>query len=233
MAAFVSGRGMDFTARTASYQLNPSQSRFLNEELGFAVSQIFPIRQVHGSRILFARKSARQEGQTVPEADGVVTDEYDLPLAVRTADCLPVFFYDAKQDCIGLVHAGWRSSRENISARAVEAMRRQWGSHPRDIKAALGPCIHACCYKVGEEFREYFPKETTQKGESWYLDLPRVNRNQLIEAGVREENIWDHSPCTCCDKNYFSFRREGESAGRMLSLMMLKKGVSPCLSLSS
>ncbi|MDE2010026.1 MAG: polyphenol oxidase family protein, partial [Candidatus Omnitrophica bacterium] len=54
-----------------------------------------------------------------------------------------------------------------------------------------------------------------------YADMMAANRDQLLQAGVPKENIFDSGLCTCCNTNYFSFRRDGPKAGRMISLMML------------
>ena len=89
------------------------------------------------------------------------------------------------------------------------------------LKVVLGPSIRECCYQVGEEFRDYFPSHVRDRDGHLYADVIAANRDQLLQAGVRQENIIDSGICTCCNKNYFSFRRDGEKAGRMISLMML------------
>jgi len=85
----------------------------------------------------------------------------------------------------------------------------------------LGPSIRECCYQVGEEFRHYFPAHVKDREGYLYADVTGVNRDQLLQAGVLPENILDSGICTCCNKDYFSFRRDGAKAGRMISLMML------------
>ena len=92
----------------------------------------------------------------------------------------------------------------------------------KDLKVAFGPAIHACCYEVGAEFAGYFPEEAIQRRNKYFLDVPLANMNQLMGKGVIEENIFDCGECTVCGKDYFSFRRDGEKAGRMISIMMLQ-----------
>ena len=156
-----------------------------------------------------------------------MTDHPDLAIAVRTADCLSVFLYDPRHEVIGLVHAGWRGTRQGIAARAVTLMRRQWKSNPEDLLVAFGPAIRSCCYRVGASFLEYFPKETVKRKQGYFFDLPAANKNQLVGSGVKAGDILDCAVCTHCETECFSYRREGDAAGRMISIMMLKKqGVS-------
>ena len=151
-----------------------------------------------------------------------MTRHLGVPIVIRTADCLPVFIFDQKQRVIGLVHAGWRGSHKRILGSAIERMNNLWDTQVQDIKIVFGQSIKSCCYQVGEEFRGYFPGEIRKKESGLYLDLTLVNGHQALECGVRQENIFDSGICTCCDTRFFSYRREGERAGRMISLMMLK-----------
>ena len=95
-------------------------------------------------------------------------------------------------------------------------------SQPSSLKIVLGPSIRECCYQVGPEFQGFFPSHVREREGHLYLDVVNSNQEQLLQAGVRQENIFDSGICTCCNKNYFSFRRDGVKAGRMISLMMLK-----------
>jgi hypothetical protein len=134
---------------------------------------------------------------------------------------VPVFIFDPLRRAIGLAHAGWKSTHKTIAAKTVQRMREKYASQPSGLKIVLGPSIRECCCLVGPEFRDYFPSHVKERGGHLYLDLIGVNRDQLLQVGVRQENIFDSGICTCCHKNYFSFRRDGVKAGRMISLMML------------
>lgn len=117
-------------------------------------------------------------------------------------------------------------------------MKKHFGTKPKDLKAAFGPAIQKCCYQMGLEFKKYFPKEVTvvngaptvllrfcaakRSRGGLFFDLPLTNKHQLLALGVKEKNIFDCRICTSCNPRFFSFRREGKKAGRMISLMMLK-----------
>ena len=80
-------------------------------------------------------------------------------LAIQTADCLPIILVDSKHRAVGVFHAGWRGTVKRIVEKGVGEMRRRFGSRPRDLKAAIGPGIHGCCYEVGAEVREKFESQ--------------------------------------------------------------------------
>ena len=145
-----------------------------------------------------------------------------MPIAIRTADCVPVFVFDPLRRVIGLVHAGWRGTYKTIASKTVQKMQEKYSCLSSSLKIFLGPSIRECCYQVGEEFRDYFPSHVRDREGHLYVDMISANRSQLLQAGVQRENILDSGVCTCCNKNYFSFRRDGKKAGRMISLMMLK-----------
>jgi YfiH family protein len=94
-----------------------------------------------------------------PTGDGLITDVPGLLLGVQTADCLPVLLVDPKRRAVGAFHAGWRGTLHRIVEKGVGEMRRQFGSAPADLRAAIGPGIHSCCYQVGEEVREKFQSQ--------------------------------------------------------------------------
>jgi len=100
---------------------------------------------------------------SVPEellsGDGLITATPGLLLGIQTADCLPIILVDAKRHAVGVFHAGWRGTVKRIVEKGIGEMYRQFGTRPRDIKAAIGPGIQGCCYEVGEEVRIKFESQ--------------------------------------------------------------------------
>ena len=91
--------------------------------------------------------------------DGLITATPGLLLAIQTADCLPIILVDPKHHAVGVFHAGWRGTLKRIVEKGVGEMRRRFGSRPGDLKAAIGPGIHGCCYQVGQEVRDQFESQ--------------------------------------------------------------------------
>ena len=122
------------------------------------------LRQVHSD--LIHRVSGAPEHPLV--GDGLVADTPGVLLAVQTADCLPVVLVDAKRRAVGVFHAGWRGTIKRIVEKGVGEMRRWFGSQPRDIRAAIGPGIHKCCYEVGDEVRSKFESQFAYAAELFH-----------------------------------------------------------------
>ncbi len=224
--ALTSDASVDFTCLDFDSPLSQIQRAYLQRNCGLDIPQVFWRKQVHGDDVLIAHKSFVIPARAgvfkgCPDADAYITDEKNLALAIRTADCVPVFIFDPVHRAIGLAHAGWKGTHKAIAAKTAQKMHKKYDSQFPDLKIFLGPSIRECCYQVGEEFLDYFPEHLQERDGHLYLDVISANRDQLLQAGVKQENILDSGICTCCNKNYFSHRRDGAKAGRMISLMML------------
>ncbi len=91
--------------------------------------------------------------------DGLLTATPHLLVAIQTADCLPLIIADPRQRAVGVFHAGWRGTVKRIVEKGVGEMQRWFGSRARDLHAAIGPGVRACCYEVGLEVREQFESQ--------------------------------------------------------------------------
>ncbi len=218
---FVSDRSVDFVLKDDQTDLTRPQKKFFSKNTGLTLSSIVNVRQVHGNNVIVVKARPRIK-ELLENADGIITNVPNLPIAIRTADCLPIFLCDPKNQVIGVVHAGWRGIKKGIIAQALKAMKKDFHSRYQDVRVAIGPAIKSCCYRVGAEFNSHFPEETLKKDKGYYLDLVAVARKQLFDLGVFPRNVYDSTICTSCDKDYFSYRREGDAAGRMISLMMIR-----------
>ena len=204
-----------------------NRSRFLST-LGIDHRDLVCAKQVHGGHVHYARQQDRGRGaisydSALPDTDAFVTDKKNLPLAIFTADFLSIFLYDPKAAAIGVVHAGWKSAKENIVANAILLMRDNFNSKVPDIRVTFGPAIRECCYEVGEEFHGFFPKGVISRQGRNYLNIAAVNTEQLLSSGIDRSNIIDSGICTSCqNEKFFSFRKEGESCGRLMSVAMLR-----------
>lgn len=191
------------------------------------------LNQVHGDRIEIFESAPQFSPEgflRVPEADGVLTCVREASLLAFTADCLSVFFCAVSKKSekalwIGAVHAGWRGTEKKISQKMYELIKAKSGCGPEEIYVILGPCISTKHYEVGKEFKKIFPASSLkEKRGKLYFDLFGENKRQLLEAGLPENNVSLHWMCTVEEnKNFFSFRKEKEKAGRMVSFIQLQK----------
>lgn len=184
--------------------------------------------QIHSTDVRTVTAANAGEGwlRDVPyPCDGFVSDDRGVTLLVRVADCTPVLLCGTKGDgspVIGAVHAGWRGAAGGIAAVCVEKMK-EMGAE--DIRAAIGACIHPCCYKVGEDMRdtvaelrgtEFCARHIRERDGDLYADIAGINAEMLMSSGVRAENIDVCPDCTACDPVlYHSHRATGGLRGTM------------------
>lgn len=196
--------------------------------IGIDYKTLVCANQVHGSAVREVSlhdkgKGALSKDTAIPDTDALITNVRRLPLAVFTADCLSILLYDPVQKAIGLVHAGWRGSKDNIALKTIQLMREKFQVRAENLLVGFGPALRNCCYEVGREFKDYFPEGLSERGNRMYFDLSSTNKKQLLEAGVKEENISDSGICTSCrNDKYFSYRKEADSSGRIMSVIMLR-----------
>ena len=167
----------------------------------------------------------------LPRADAVITRVRGLPLTIFTADCVPVVLVDPVTPALGVVHAGWRGTVAEVTARTVTAMERAFGTRPADLLVAVGASIGPCCMEVGDDVRtavaSRFPlwQETvvqSQKGGKTTIDLWELNVLQLEARGVPREQVAVSRLCTSCRADlFYSWRRDHGETGRLAMVASL------------
>ena len=186
--------------------------RRIGEVLGFTPEDVVNARQTHSDIVV--RVDERNRGNLAvtgasPECDALITNTPGMALYVSTADCTPILLWDSETGAVGAAHAGWRGTVSAIGARTVEAMGREFGTKPENIRAAIGPNIGICHFEtdadVPEAILEAFGQEARpfiqRKGDKYYVNLKEVNALVLRRAGVTHIEISDE--CTMCHPERF------------------------------
>jgi YfiH family protein len=164
--------------------------------------------------------------------DALVTNQREVWLTVKTADCVPVLVHDARREVVAAIHAGWRGAVAGILPRTVAVMRQRFGSDPASLRIGIGPSAGSCCYEVDEPvltaLREAFsdwPLVVRDRGPGrWLLDLRDLLRRQAQALGADGASIQTVNACTICHPALFhSYRREGTARGTMVSGIMLTR----------
>lgn len=213
-----------------------------SEAVGFDSKNIVSLPQIHSDKIFTVTKQNAGEGYYIRDGiesgDGYVTDERGIVLGIKTADCVPILFEVEQNDeivAVGAVHAGWRGTVAQIAPKCVDRLCADFGADKAQIRAAIGPCIHACCYEVSRDIydevafslgegiaRKYVKPSDTSKGK-YMCDLAGINRELLLLEGLREGNIEIVNECTCCHpEKYFSHRYSGGRRGTMLNVIFMR-----------
>ena len=161
----------------------------------------------------------------VEDCDALISNKKGVILSILTADCVPVLLYDKEKEIVAAIHAGWKGTESKIVAKTVEKMLNLFDSDPKDIIAGIAPSIGRCCYEVGEDVAKHFlnePGSFDVRGEKYMLDLPLINKKQLLDTGILEEHIEMSGICTACEvEKFFSYRKEQGCSGRFMSMIGL------------
>jgi YfiH family protein len=207
------------------------------EAVGFNDKDIISVPQIHSSIIHKVDFSNAGMGYHKPHGfscDGYVTVESDLPIGVKTADCVPILIEarDSNENVIAVsaVHAGWRGTADRIVENAVNKLC-ALGVSKDKIYVAIGPCIDECCYEVGIDFADQIAQKLGQyyknnyvvkkANGALYADLKGMNFDILVSIGVDPENIDVCERCTCCDEElFYSHRRQKGIRGTHLNVIV-------------
>jgi len=229
----------DFNGKYDKAENVEKNYEIIARELSFSVNNIIYARQRHTDNILVADESFLADAQGLPLLhlpdnyifDAMVTNIPGIVLTARSADCVPVLFYDGENGAIGAAHCGWRGTIQGLQVKTARRMRELYGADMRNLKAAIGPCISKCCYEVsaefydnflnelGEEIKQFFEHKTDNK---YMCDLKSINKFLLLRE-LDGGNIEISGNCTCCEPDlFYSHRRDGENRGGHAAFITLK-----------
>ena len=191
--------------------------------------KIFLVHQFHSNKFIFINKDFKIR-KKIFKADAIITNQKKLPIAVLTADCVPLLVYDKKKNMIAAIHAGWKGAYKEIIKRVIMFMIKK-GCKKQNIIVAIGPCIKQKSYVVREDFRIKFIKKNKKnkiffkkKKDAIYFDLSNFVKSQL--KSIKITNI-DTINIDTFDKknNFFSARRslrlKHDDYGRNISIIMV------------
>lgn len=205
--------------------------QILFDHFGMPFESRFDVWQVHGDTVHFSDRP-RPESQKHQPGDAIFTQNPDVTLVMRFADCVPIMLFDPKQKVVGLVHAGWQGTLIEVGKTAIEAAVKEYGCDPADIRAGIGSSICGHCYQIGGEVREKFYKKWGEKAADFisdteygsFLDLWGANEWSLRKAGL--QFIEQSRICTAENLNeWYSYRKEKGLTGRFsVAISLTAKG---------
>lgn len=205
----------------------------LAETIDFPLNSWVCAEQTHGTNIKWVTKADAGKGvfqysDSIKDTDGLITNEPGLLLTMCYADCVPVYFLYPEKRLIGIAHAGWKGTVNNICGKMVREFI-DHGANPDEIQAVIGPSICQNCYQVDDRVIDKVKKLLEDCDEKPYnfkydgqyaLDLKRTNRLALHKSGVPSSNIMVSDLCTSCEqREFFSHRRDNGKTGRIMSFI--------------
>ncbi len=189
---------------------------------------IFLLNQIHSNKFIYVDE--KYQFKSKPKVDAVITNQKNLPIAILTADCVPILIYDSQRKIIAAIHAGWKGAYKGIVDKVIKFMLKK-GSKPQNITAVIGPSISINNYEVQNDFKNKFLKKDRRnkiffriKQNKLYFDLSNYVKSMLLKNKIKKiENV---KIDTFDFKNkFFSARRalslKHDDYGRNISIIML------------
>lgn len=211
--------------------------RRIGAAIGVAPEHMTGSQQTHTTNIRKVTEVDMGKGivreRDYADIDGMITNIPGICLVTYYADCVPLLFVDPVRRAIGASHSGWRGTVNKMGQATIEAMQREYGCRPEDIRAAVGPSICQDCYEVSEdvilEFQKAFPQKEWdtlfyKKPDGKYqLNLWKANERILLDAGIKRANLAVTNLCTCCNPELlFSHRASHGKRGNLAAFLALK-----------
>ncbi len=206
--------------------------------LGTSFDRLTSPAQVHNFLILRIEDEDIGRGRdgrdsALPYVDGLMTDRPGVSMILMSADCPLICVYDPDRPAVGAVHASWLGTVGGITAHLVRRMIAEFGSRPERLRAAIAPSAGPCCYEVGHEVRR-IARTTLNQADAFFMerngkllfDLWTANQRQLIDTGLKADNIETAGLCSICDRRFWSHRRDGTDAGRSALFVALRESMT-------
>lgn len=210
------------TSKKDDGNMSPKSESFQDNLEKFVASQnismhpYVAMNQTHSSNVFFY--SATKKNKKIPNCDSVITKS-NVTLSIFTADCLPLVFFDEKNELIAAVHAGYKGILNGIIENTVKKLLEQ-GADISNLHLAVGPSIGVCCYDIkSDRTEEFYQKFGDLKGaleirsRKHYLSLPKIVQKESMRLGILEKNITIQDICTKCSGLYYSYRSDNKIYG--------------------
>lgn len=191
--------------------------------------EIFLVKQIHGSKSIFLSKNSNIKNKST-FADAIITEKKKFPIAILTADCVPLLIFDKKRKMIAAIHAGWRGAYKEIVQKVIKFMFNK-GCKKEDMIVAIGPSISVKNYEVGEQFKDRFIKKDKmnikffkKEKNKIYFDLPNYVKKQVKLNQIKNIDLLNIDTFNK-KNNFFSARRSlklnHNDYGRNISVIMI------------
>jgi YfiH family protein len=201
-------------------ELNWLEHGFYNALESATVASPILMQQVHSADVLYLQKTP----DVMPQVDAFVTNQENINLTVKTADCAPVLLADPVTRQVAAVHAGWRGAFQGVLENAILSMVEK-GTRITDIRAAVGPHLQADSFIVDHSMKSLFPVTENHFFSIGEDGLSRFDFDAYVCYRLRRSGVLSVESVggdTYVDQTYYSYRREPENTGRQFSCIMIK-----------
>ncbi len=189
---------------------------------------IIEAKQTHSTNLSIITQKTKNMTK-IENCDGLMTNLYNTALLIKTADCIPVIFYDSKNHAIAAIHAGWRGLVSGIVNKSIQKMNESFGSLATDLQVYIGPSIRSCCYSFTDKPNQInsplWKPFIVNKNQKWHIDLAGFLISQLIKFGVKNSQITDSKHCTYHENrswpSHLRSKHNSQSTGSFATVVQL------------
>ena len=203
--------------------------KIVKRKIGKKSKEIFLVKQIHSNKFIFLSKNAKIKNRSI-NADAIITEKKNFPIAILTADCVPLLLFEKKRKMIAAIHAGWKGAFKGVINKVIKFMLKK-GCSRKDITVAVGPSITQKNYNVKLNFKNKFIKKHKKNkiffkniNKLIYFDLPNYIKSQLKFNKISKIDMIN---IDTYDKknNFFSARQslklKHDDYGRNISIIMI------------
>ena len=190
----------------------------------YHLDNYYELKQIHSDIVINTNDNYRNN----TSGDAIITSKKNIPLVIKTADCIPILLYDKENKVIALVHSGWKGTLNNITSKTVTKMINEFNSKPNNIMVYIYPSIRKCHFEVKDDVYKLFKekisntnKYVTKKLNKYYIDLQQIIIDSLHILGIN--NIYDSGICTYCHNDKFYSYRYNHTDKRNYLIAMIKE----------
>ena len=119
------------------------------------------LNQIHSDIVI----TVDDNYQNNTEGDAMITTKKNIPLVIKTADCIPIILYDEEKQVLALIHSGWKGTLKKITSKTVRKMIKRYHSNPLNITAYLYPSIRKCHFEIEDDVYKLFKEKITNIDE--------------------------------------------------------------------
>ena len=203
--------------------------RIIKDKICKKSKEIFLVKQIHSNKFIFISEKTKITNRS-KKVDAIITDKKNFPIAILTADCVPILIYDNKRKMIAAIHSGWKGAYNGIVKKVLKFMFKK-GCVSKNITVAIGPSISRNSYEVQKDFKNKFIKKDRRSliyfknsNKKIYFDLPNYVKTQVKLLKIK--NIDFLNKDTFIKKNNFFSARQAitsghDDYGRNISIIMI------------
>ena len=184
------------------------------------LSHLIISEQIHKDKVASIEKPL-PEDEELNGYDAMITNVPGVGIMIQQADCQAIMLFDPVRQVVANIHSGWKGSVANIISKTIDKMVADFAINPENLHATISPSLGPCCAEFVNYKTELPVHFTPYMVAPNYFDFWAISKAQLLQTGVKPENIALSKICTMCDHRFYSYRREGKT-GRSASVIGLR-----------